>query len=157
MKSIFGINAFVKIFSNEKYREKLDNIILSFFGLESNIKIKKSKNNYEESNLEFIVFLNKIFLLKIVVKDTQKLFKFSKKFYINFSYKKCKKNYVLLYPCYWEIYYNTCLKNNDRKKELETFAALFGTNTKKEVKMLLKELKIFNNDEINDIMNMIEE
>ena len=157
MKSIFSIEKFVKIFNNKKYRKKLDKIILNFFGLENNMKMECNQNNDEYVNLEITLFLDRLYLLKIIVKDTKSLFKTSKKFYINLSYKKAQKNHKLIYPCYWEFYYNVCSKSNIRKRRIETLAALFGAVNKKEVKMLLNELKIFNKNEINDIMNIVEE
>lgn len=157
MNSLFNIDKFIKVFSKQEYRKKLDKIILNFFGLENKTIVNNCEIKENDIILEFLIFIDKNYVFKIIVKDYKHLFKTSKKFYINFSNNKFYKNYTLLYPCYWEFYCTTCLKSNYRKKQLETVASLFAVTTKKELKNILKDLKIFNNNEINDIMNIIEE
>ena len=93
--------------------------------------------------------------MKIVIADEKHLFKESKKFYINFSFKKRKRNYILLYPCYWEFYCYNCLKTEKNKKSLENIAALLSVQEINEVEETLKKVKIFNDKEINDIKKLI--
>ena len=157
MNQIINIDTFIKIFQNKKYREKLDKIILNFFGLETTNKLENYKEKNSDKKLEFIVFINRIYILKIIIKDTQNLFNYSKKFYINFSYEENNKTYRLLYPCYWEFYCLKCLKEKRKLKDLEKIGALLATEKRKTAEQILKEIKIFNKNEINDIMKMIEE
>lgn len=156
MEMLISIQTFIKIFSNEIYRKKLDKIILNFFGLETSNIISGNDIKKDDILLEFLIYINKQFIFKIIVKDINNLFNYSKKFYINFSYEDKKKNYILLYPCYWEFYCNDCLRNKSNQKLLTNFAALLASTNRNEIKSTLKSLKVFNNKEINDIMNMLE-
>lgn len=157
MEKLINIEMFIKIFEQENYREKLDKIVLNFFGLDSTKCLIEKDIKKEDIILEFYVCVYKQVIFKIIVKDTKHLFKNSKKFYINFSEEDKNQNYMLLYPCYWEFYCSSCLNNKNHKKQLSNIASLFAATNKKEIKSILKALKVFNNNEINDIMYMLEE
>lgn len=155
MKSIIGVEEFIQVFKNKEYRKKLDNIILEFFGLENTNSLNEIKNEKGGIYLEFIIFIEKQYITEIIVKDTKKLFSYSKKFYINFSFKASKRNYILLYPCYWEIYCKKCLHSKKYTKRLEILGALLAAQRKVEIKPLLTQLNDFNKEEIEDILNQI--
>lgn len=157
MKGLIKIDTFIKIFEKENYRKKLDKIVLNFFGLDGTNCLIEKDIKKEDVILEFYVCIEKQMIFKIIIKDTKHLFKNSKKFYINFRIEDGNQNYILLYPCYWEFYCINCLKNKNHKKQLANIAALFAATNKKEIKSILKSLKVFNNNEINDIMYMLEE
>ena len=157
MEKLINIETFIKIFEQESYRKKLDKIILNFFGLDSTKSLTEKNIKKEDIILEIFVCVDKQMIFKINVKDTKHLFKNSKKFYINFSQEDKNQNYMLIYPCYWEFYCSNCLNSRNHKKQLVNIAALFAATNKKEIKSVLRSLKVFNNNEINDIMNILEE
>lgn len=157
MKKTITKENFIKIFSNPIYRKKLDKIILNFFGLENTI-VEEEKNNIENDILlEFILLINTEYTLKIIVKDTKKLFKTSKKFYINLSYREVEKHHELLMPGYWEIYCRYAYENQKETPKLLLIAALFYCTTTKEAEKILIKLKMFSNMEIKDILRIVEE
>ena len=155
MSYLINKDTFFKIFSNPTYRLKLDHIILNFWGLEINHKIFIPLNITEDVILEFNILLENSLLFKIRLKDTQNLFKSSKKFYLNFSLKYSKKSHEQIIPNFWNIY---CLSQksyeNPNKLVLE-FAKIFCVKNFEELNLTLKKLKIFNNNEIKDIINII--
>ncbi len=157
MKRIITKDLFIKIFENPKYRKKLDKMILNFFGLDTNKQEESESITEDDVVLEFILFINTEYILKIIVKDTKKLFTTSKKFYINLSYREVEKYHELLMPCYWEIYCPYSLKHLKKQPKLILIAALLSCKDKTEIEMILKELSIFSTKEIKDIINMIED
>ena len=157
MKKIITKEKFIKIFENPLYRQKLDKIILNFFGLEANKQIKINANENKSVLLEFIVFVNTEYLLKIIVEDKEELFKENRKFYINISFREVNKYHELLMPCYWEIYSLYSLKYKKNNPQLVLIAALFSCELEEEVRMILNKLNIFNEEEIANIMNTKEE
>lgn len=154
MEPLIDINVFIKIFSCKEYRKKLDQIILNFFGLENKNKIANALFYKEQVSLEIIVFINKSYILKIVIKDNKSLFKENKKFYINFSYEKTKRNYVLRYPCYWEFYCENCMKSK-KYKDLEYVAAILYAQNLKQIEKLFNRITVFKKSEIKNIINII--
>ena len=156
MKKIISKDIFIKIFKRENYRKKLDEIILNFFGLTTHSNDNSFISYKKCVSLEFIVFINTEYVLKIVVKDTKNLFKTPKKFYINLSYSQVDRHHTLLMPCYWEIYCPYCLKKLKNNPQILLIAALLYCKTKEEVKNVLNKIKIFNKTEIANIMNIIE-
>lgn len=146
---------FIKIFQNPIYRQKLDKIILNFFGLDT-CKPENSNFSQEDILLEFLLFIDKKYVLKIIVKDTKKLFQTSKKFYINISYTNKQRYHQLIMPCYWEFYCLYSLKIINKSKPFSLICALFACQTTDEIKFVLKQTKIFNKAEIRDIINIIE-
>ncbi len=156
MRKIINKDIFIKIFNNLNYRQKLDKIILNFFGLDNNIS--EGIETFLESDIiiEFILFINKEYALNIIIKDTKKIFKSSKKFFINLSYREVNKYYELLMPRYWEIYCPYSLKYLKNNPKLLLVAALFSCKNINKVKKILHKLKIFNKTEIKDIMNIID-
>jgi hypothetical protein len=156
MKPLVDIDTFIKIFNNQKYRKKLDKIILNFFGLDNNIAINDEDINKKEVTLEFYILIDKQFIFKIKIIDKERIFKEPKKFYLNFSHQDSNKPYYLLYPCYWEIYCNYCLKNKNKTKPITLLAALLSSKKICEIKLILNKMKVFNYSEMNDIINMID-
>lgn len=155
MKRIINNAIFIKIFENMDYRRKLDKIILNFFGLDTNIETELI-NGETVNLLEFIVMINKEQILKIIVKDTKKLFTTSKKIYINFSFINKGKYHELLMPCYWEIYCPYALKYLKNKPSLLLLAAFLACNNLQDVQKILRRLKVFSKKEIEDILKKVE-
>ena len=156
MKKIKTKDIFIKIFKIKKYRQKLDEIILNFFGLTT-----KSNSNYfnykqEKITLEIILFIDNEYVLKIIIHDTQKLFTISKKFYINLSFLKENKYHILLRPCYWEIYCTYCQENIKNSPQILLIAAILNCKTIKEVEEVFNYLTIFTNKEKKEILKIIE-
>ena len=153
MEPLINIDTFIEIFNNLNYRRKLDKIILNFFGLDNQIAYE---NNKVDTNtfLNIIVFINKQYIFTIRVNDTKKILNHSKNFYINFSLEQKNRNYELLYPCYWQFYCYHCIKDNN-KKTIEDLAALLAINNLKDILKFLKHQKIFNEEEIKNIINII--
>lgn len=157
MKKLLTKEIFVDIFSNPILRQKLDKIILNFFGLE-NTKIKeKEKVDSADKIIEFNFLINTEFILKIVVVDKQKLFENSKKFYLNLSYRKVKKYYALLIPCFWEIYIPYTFKNKKNKATIYLISSLFYASTIEEIKNILNKIKDFTVEEKKNIIKIIKE
>lgn len=150
-----NINNFLIIFSHEKYRQILDKIVLDFFGLNANNQVKENQFNSNLPTLEFNVLYKNIFLFNIIVHDLKGFFKCSKKFYLNFSDDKTKRPYELIMPCYWNIYFKYKSPNILKEKKLVQFAQFFAIDNFQELKTLFINLKLFNNNEINDIINMV--
>lgn len=146
---------FYIIFSHSKYRQKLDKIILEFFGLTPKKEKEIILKNAKIPILEFNILYNNIFLFNILVKDNKKLFSSSKRFYLNFSSITKKRSFELIMPCYWNIYYKYKSPNILEEKKLIQFAKFFAIKNKTELKKFLTDLKLFNNAEINDIINMV--
>lgn len=157
MKKRVTKDVFMKIFMDLEYRRKLDKIILNFFGLENTLVEENSTRKEEEVLLEFILLINTEYTLKIIVKDTQQLFKNSKKFYINLSYRKVERYHELLMPGYWEIYCPYAYKKIKENPQLLLIAALFYCSTNQEIEEILKKLKVFNNQEIEKILEIVTE
>lgn len=155
MRTLINKEVFLEIFKNEAYRKKLDKLLLNFFGISPKdiINSNKIKNTVI---LEFIICIEKEVVMNILVVDTKNLFKYSKKFYINFCLKENTRNYLLIYPCYWEFYCQSCMKKKRHMKKIEVFASLFTITSRKEMKKTIKKLKTFNKQEINDMMKKIE-
>lgn len=157
MKKRVTKDIFMKIFSNLEYRKKLDKIILNFFGLD-NTKIENQEEIKDgDILLEFTLLLNTEKILKIIIKDTKKMFKASKKFYLNFSYREVEQYHVLLIPCYWEIYCKYAKKYIKKHPKIYLIAALLECTTKEEVKFILNKMEVFTKKEIKDIMKFIPE
>lgn len=156
MQNIITKEKFREIFKKPMYRKKLDKMILNFFGLEANQKEDVLKITNEDVLLEFIVMINTDYLLKIIVKDTKKMFTTSKKFYLNFSFQKVKKYHELLMPCYWEIYCPYALENKKKNPKLLLIASLLACKNIQEVTEILEELKVFQKKEIEEILNIVE-
>ncbi len=155
MTKIITKELFIKIFENENYRQKLDKIILNFFGLENYREENSSFIPNHDITLEIILFINTEYLLKIIVKDTKNLFQQSHKFYLNISYQCVDKYFVLLIPCYWEIYCQYSLRYLKNKPKLILIAALFACKDMKDISKILSKLKVFQKSEITDILNKI--
>lgn len=155
MKKMIKKETFINIFKNEEYRYKLDKMILNFFGLEAETKVEESQIKKEDTILRFIFMINTEVVLKINVKDTKKLFSSSKTFYINLSYREVEKYHELLIPCYWEIYIPFCYQHIKTTPKLLLIAALFYCETEEEVQKVLEKLKVFSQDEIQNILNCI--
>lgn len=155
MKKMIKKETFINIFKNEKYRYKLDKIILNFFGLDAKTKVEENEIKEEDTVLRFIMMINTEVVLKINVKDTKKLFSSSKTFYINLSYREVEKYHELLIPCYWEIYIPFCFKNLKANPKLLLISALFYCETEEEIQKILEKLKVFSKDEMQDILNCI--
>ena len=150
MKILITKNKFIQIFKEEQYRKKLDKIILNFFGLENNLETTEKEINQSTNKLEFIIFIDNIIIL-----DKYHLFQDTKKFYLNFTLQENIRNYMLVYPCYWEIYCTNCLKRKKYKKEIEILGALLAATSIEEITKLLQLLHLFNDKEIKDIINKI--
>ncbi len=155
MKKIIKKETFINIFKNEGYRYKLDKIILNFFGLDAETKVEESQIKKEDTILKFIFMVNTEVVLNINVKDTKKLFTSSKIFYINLSYREVEKYHELLIPCYWEIYIPFCYRFLKPTPKLLLIAALFYCETQEEAQKILEKLKVFNQKEIQNILNYI--
>ena len=156
MKRKITKDVFMKIFSNLEYRRKLDRIILNFFGLD-NTKEENKPIEKGEITLEFILLINTELTLKIKIKDTQNIFKSSKKFYINLSYRKVERYHELLMPCYWEIYCPYAYKYPKKEPRLLLVAALLNCYNDKEIKKTLKKMEVFTTEDINQILKIIDE
>jgi hypothetical protein len=150
MNRLINIDNFIKIFSYSKYRTKLDMIILSFFGLDSNIT-SYNKDTGNDTTIEFFAFIDKQFIFKIVIVDKNRFFKESKKFYLNFSFENSNVSYSMPYPYYFEFY---CYYKNNHKP-ITLFANLLSCTNIKDIKKILNKLKVFNYQEMNDIINII--
>lgn len=155
MSYLVNKNTFLKIFSNPVYRLKLDHIILDFWGFDTNRKIFTSIDILHDVILEFNVLLENNLLFRIRLKDTKNLFQSSKQFYLNFSLKYTEKSHELVIPHFWNIYCHNKKRTNNPHKLVLQFANIFQAKTLTELNLILTKLKIFNNDEINDIINMI--
>ncbi len=154
MKRIISNEKFKELFSNIEYRRKLDQVILNFFGLDTTKPLNEEENFTNSIFLEFILFINTEYILKISVKDTQKLFNHSKQFYINISFREVERYHQLLMPCFWEIYSPYSLKNLNNNK-LYLIAALLSANNMKEIEYILFKLHIFSKVEIANIIEAI--
>ena len=157
MKRLVSKQVFIDIFSNLEYRRKLDRIILNFFGLDTNEEVEANEISNENITLNIMLMINTEEVLNIVVRDTKKLFNTSKNFYINFSFREVDKYHELLMPGYWEVYIPYSYKHLKENSKLVLIAALLYCNELKEVKNILKKLKIFNKNEIENILKIIEE
>ncbi len=157
MKKRITKKEFIEIFQDRNYRRKLDKMILNFFGLENTIEEESNKIENEDIFLEFVLLINTEYTLKIIVKDTKHLFKNSKKFYINLSYRDVEKYHELLMPGYWEIYCPYSYKNQKETPKLLLIAALFYCDTSKEIEKILKKCQTFSAIEIKNILSIVEE
>lgn len=157
MKKLINKKKFEEIFKDKNLRIKLDNLILSFFGLDNNYLIDQSNIKENDILLEFHLLLNSEELLKIKVVDTKPYFKSSKKFYLNLSYQQVNKYFVLLIPCYFDIYTIYNLNNLNYKNKFLLFSSIFASNKLEEIESILKKLKIFSRKEIKNILNIIED
>lgn len=155
MKKIITKEQFLKIFENPNYRQRLDKIILNFFGLDANIPLSSYNNSKNVILLEFILFINTEYVLKIVVEDKEKIFKRSRSFYINLSFREVLRHHQLLMPCYWEIYCEYSLKHLKKEPKILLIAALLSCRDMKEIREILKMLECFNKEEINNIINIL--
>ncbi len=156
MKKRITQKEFIEIFSNPTYRRKLDRIILNFFGIENTIEEQNTLKD-EDILLEFILLINTEYTLKIIVKDTQFLFKESKKFYINLSYRKGKQTHELLMPGYWEIYCPYVYTHRNKNPKLFLIAALFSCETLEEIEKLFEKMEVFSKEEIKQILFIVKE
>ena len=146
---------FLEIFSKQNYRRKLDQILLSFFGLEASKAIEENEIEERDITIEIILMINTEKVCSILIKDTQLLLKASKKIYLNLSYREVNKHYELLIPCYFEVYIPYSYKHLKEDSPLFLLAGLFYCESLSKTKSLLKKIKIFNNAEIEDILKII--
>lgn len=156
MQKLITKKIFMDIFKNEEYRYKLDKMILNFFGLEAEQKIREKEIKKENVILKFVFMINTEVVLNINIKDTKRLFSSSKIFYLNLSYREVEKYHELLIPCYWEIYIPYCYSYLKERPKLLLLTALLYCETEEEVKEILKKLKIFTKVEIEDILKIIQ-
>lgn len=156
MRRLININTFKKIFSISKYRRKLDKIILDFYGLSlKKVTQKKTCENDDEVTILIIVMINTEVILKIIVKDVYNVLNQSKTFYINFSFREVCKSHELIIPCYWEIYIPYCLKNLKENPKICLIAALLYCTKTEEIELILRQLKMFNKKDIENIIKII--
>ncbi len=156
MQRIITKKTFIKIFENKEFRQKLDKIILNFFGLEANTIIKREDKKLNKNVLEFVLFINTELTLKIRVLDDKNLFTTSKTFYINISFREVSKYHALLIPCYWEIYSPYSYAHQKTNPKLILIAALFSCTKKEEIQKILQKLEEFTEEEITTILEIIE-
>lgn len=155
MSKLITKKVFITIFKKKEYRDKLDKIILNFFGLDANKKIIGSSIKKERNFLKFVLMINTEIVLNILVEDTKKLFQNPKTFYVNISLREVEKYHELLIPCYWEIYAPFSYKNLKENPKLILFSALLCCETKKEIKSILEKLVIFSDKDIREILKII--
>ncbi len=155
MNYLVSKNVFLKVFNNPLYRLKIDHIILNFWGLDINNKIFSSIDIINDIILEFNILLENNLLFRIRLKDTKHLFKSSKKFYLNFSLKSTSKTHELIIPNFWNIYCLTKIPKKSPHKIIFYFSKIFQAQTLNELNLILTNLKVFNKDEIHDIINVI--
>lgn len=155
MPKLMTKEIFLEIFSKKEYRDKLDKIILNFFGLETTKKVEIANIKKDSVTLKFVFMINTEVVLNILIEDTKKLFQSSKIFYINISFREVEKYHVLLMPCYWEIYAPYSFWHLKEKPKLILIAALFNCQNKKEIENILKKLKTFSKEEIKNVLKVI--
>lgn len=155
MLPIINIDKFIQIFEHKHLRIKLDKLILNFYGLENNQPLNKEKNANIKVTLTFHIYIDETFIFKIQIIDIRKLFDCSKNFYIHFTYEKIEKNYNLIMPCYWEFYCLYCRNNYSKYKPITILAAMLACEKIEEVQQLLIQIKIFNEDEIKEILSIL--
>ena len=155
MKRLVSKKVFITIFSNLKYRHKLDKIVLNFFGLDTNEEISLNEITKEDITINIMLMINTEEILNIIVRDTKNLFNSSKNFYINFSYREVDKYHELLMPGYWEVYIPYSYKHLKENPKLLLIAALLYCENLQEVKNILKNLQMFNKNDIENILKII--
>lgn len=152
MKRIITKEVFDKIFSNKEYRKKFDYIFLEYFGLSYSVPTNECSET--DTYIEFNIYLNTDKIHTIRVKNNKYNFKENKRLFVNFSYMDVERYRVLLIPNYWEIYTKYCLKHKNNKKLL-LFAGLFASTSIDKCMEIFKNLKMFNEEELEDIKNIL--
>lgn len=71
--------------------------------------------------------------------------------------RKVERYHELLMPGYWEIYCPYAYKKIKENPQLLLIAALFYCSTNQEIEEILKKLKVFNNQEIEKILEIVTE
>lgn len=155
MIPVINTDKFIQIFERKHLRTKLDKLILNFYGLENNKQIENSRISKAKITLTFHVYINEKLIFKIQIVDTRKLFDSSKNFYIHFTYENIEKNYNLVMPCYWEFYCLYCRNNYTKHKPITILAAMLACEKIEEVQQLLIQIKIFNEDDIEEILAIL--
>ena len=155
MQKLITIEKFTKIFQKMEYRKKLDQILLNFFGLTNSYALKSEQTQTCDITIEIILMINTEKILSILVIDTKKILKESKKFYINLSYRQVESYYTLLIPCFWEIYIPFSKEHLKNKPQILLIAALLFCTTEKEIIQILKRIGLFSKEEIQDILSLV--